>query len=111
MTGTPVSIILDTGQGNSLLLVPSPQSGGFWPWASDVGLISFSQLTPYAGGCYLFIFGRTHCIQEFPGQGSKLRHGSDSAGSVTCWASRELQELLILVIKVCLPYFPHFWVS
>ena len=59
MTGTPVSIILDTGQGNCLLLVPSPQSGGSWPWASDVGLISFSQLTPYAGGCYLYLVAPT----------------------------------------------------
>ena len=47
--------------------------------------------------CFLFfvvlllLFACTNGIQKFQGQGSNPRHSSESAGSLTHWATRELQ--------------------
>ena len=39
-----------------------------------------------------FFFGPTHSMWKFPGQGLNLHHSSDSAESLTYWATRELPE-------------------
>ena len=45
---------------------------------------------------FFFFFGHTHSMQKFQSQGSDPSHGSDwshlsdSARSLTCWATREL---------------------
>ena len=48
--------------------------------------------------CFLFCFVfwlNLLCIWKFPGQGSNQSHSSDKAGSVTHWATRELQRYVI----------------
>ena len=53
----------------------------------------------------LFSFGQAQGIWKFPGQGLNQHHSSDNTGSLTCWATRELQEptqFLILKKKKCL---------
>ena len=42
---------------------------------------------------YLFIFGRTHGVLKFLGQGLIPCHSSDNARSLTCWTTRELLHL------------------
>lgn len=37
-----------------------------------------------------FFFGPTYSMWKFPGQGLNLHHSSDSAESLTYWATREL---------------------
>ena len=50
----------------------------------------------------LVFFGCTHIMQKFLGQGSILCHSSnqshcsDNTGSLTCWATRELWNILYL---------------
>ena len=58
----------------------------------------------------LFCFGHAHSVQKFLGQGLNLCHGSilshssDSTGSLTHWATRELQHS-IFFDQFCL----HLW--
>lgn len=64
------------------------------------------------GGFCLFVclFGSTHGMQQFPGQGSNLWHRSDpshsreNAGSLTHWATRGLLKTQVLTCPKWLLY-------
>ena len=55
---------------------------------------------PFWGGCG----GHAQGSQKFWGQGSNLSNGSDNAGSLTCWATRELWSPLYLFIYFFLSF-------
>ena len=40
-----------------------------------------------------------HAYSKFPGQGLNPHHSSDNTGSLTCYATKELQCCLIEMIK------------
>ena len=40
---------------------------------------------------YFIFFGHAYGMWKFPGQGSNLHYSSNNTGSLTCWATRELQ--------------------
>ena len=76
----------------------------FWDWLISLCIMSsgFILVVVYVRISFLFVgWGGCTCnMRKFPGQGSNLCHScnqsysSDSAGSLTCWAPRELQNFL-----------------
>ena len=75
-------------------------SRGLWPWVC-LKYKDSRQWTPWRQVSYMhlfLLFGHAHGMQKYPGQGSNPCHSSNNAGYLTCWATRELHKLTILLI-------------
>lgn len=56
---------------------------------------------------FIFFFLAHACsVWTFPGQGSNLRHSSNTGRALTCWITRQL--LIVLFLKTC-PCFKIFY--
>ena len=86
--GSYLSAALPTGKAQGIqeagMLVEEASLQRFVPEGSPPMLL--------AGRYFFYFSGHTHGMQKFQGQGSKPCHSSDNSGSLTLWATRELQQ-------------------